>query len=274
MAVPTLIIVAPSASAISKSPDMPIESSGSDSPLLVSMASLSSRRPPKILWRSPSEAPNGATVMKGTKDVFKSDFEAAKKADLSSSSAYEKFIEKVDPDAFIDYIICRQFLLDTDTFNQKYWRTVDYGIRWRPILYDLDLIFDSAASRNIAYLYFNKSGTAAAHGSITYFYFSVALKTNAEWRQRFIERYVELVMTQFSEDRLNALLDQMVAELEPEMSRHIARWGHPKSVSAWKSDVETLRKKFTQRPAYALEHMRKEFNLSNAELDALIAKYR
>ena len=217
---------------------------------------------------------NGSTAMKGTKDVFKSDFEAAKKADLSSSSAYEKFIEKVDPDAFIDYIICRQFLLDTDTFNQKYWRTVDYGIRWRPILYDLDLIFDSAASRNIAYLYFNKSGTAAAHGSITYFYFSVALKTNAEWRQRFIERYVELVMTQFSEDRLNALLDQMVAELEPEMSRHIARWGHPKSVSAWKSDVETLRKKFTQRPAYALEHMRKEFNLSNAELDALIAKYR
>ena len=216
---------------------------------------------------------NGATVMKGTKDVFKKDFEMAKKANLSSDAAYEEYIKKVDPDAFIDYVICRQFLLDTDTFNQKYWRTVDYGIRWRPILYDLDLVFDSGPTRNVAHLYFNKEGTPAAHGSITYFHFSVALKTNAAWRQKFIERYVELVCTQFGNERLNALLDQMVSELEPEMARHIKRWGNPKSVSSWKSEVETLRKKFTQRPQYALEHMRKEFKLSESELNALIEKY-
>ena len=216
---------------------------------------------------------NGSTAMKGTRDVFKADFNAAKKANLSTDSAYEKFIEKVDPDAFMDYVICRQFLIDCDCFNQKYWRTVDYGIRWRPILYDLDLVFDSGPSRNIAYLYFNKDGTPAAHGSITYFYFSVALKTNPGWRQRFVERYVELVCTHFNNERLNALLDQMISELEPEMERHIARWKHPSSVSAWKSEVETLRKKFTQRPQYALEHMRKEFKLSQSDLDALIAKY-
>ncbi len=217
---------------------------------------------------------NGATVMKGTKDVFKADFDMARKANLSSDAAYEKFIEKVDPDAFIDYVICRQFLVDTDTFNQKYWRTVDYGIRWRPILYDLDLIYDSGPSRDLAYLYFNKSGTAAAHGSITYFYFTVALRTNPGWRQRFIERYVELVMTQFHPDRLNALLDQMVSELEPEMERHIKRWNNPKSVSEWKKEVEVLRKKFTQRPEYALKHLRKEFSIPQSELDALIAKYQ
>ena len=65
----------------------------------------------------------------------------------------------------------------------------------------------------------------------------------------------------------------MVAELEPEMERHIARWKSPSSVSAWKSEVETLRKKFTQRPQYALEHIRKEFKISESEMNALIAKY-
>ena len=217
---------------------------------------------------------NGATAMKGTNKEFKSVFKAAADANLSSDSAYEKFIEKVDPDAVIDYVIARQYLLDTDSFNQKYWRTVDYRIRWRPILYDLDFAFDSGATRNIAHLYFNKEGTPSNNGSLTYFYFSVALRTNAGWRQRFVERYVELVMTQFSAERMTALLDQMTAELEPEMARHIERWKYPRSVSEWKKAIESLRNKLIQRPDNALEHIRKEFKLSTEELEALKAKYR
>ncbi len=217
---------------------------------------------------------NGATAMKGTNTEFKKVFNAAKNADLSSDSAYEKFIEKVDPDAFIDYVICRQFFVETDSFNQKYWRTNDYKLRWRPILYDLDYcFFSSGADRNMAHLYFNKDGTPSHNGSLTYFYFTVALRTNPGWRQKFIERYVELAMTQFSAERTTALLDQVVSELEPEMERHIERWNHPKSMSAWKSNVESLRNKLIKRPAIALEHLRKEFKLSNAEMDALIAKY-
>ncbi len=216
---------------------------------------------------------NGAIARKGTTTEFKSVFNAAKNANLSTDSAYEKFIEKVDPDAFIDYVICRQVFCDTDCFNQKYWRTTDYRIRWRPLLYDLDLILSSSASRNIGYLYFNKAGTPSHNGSLTYFYFTVALRTNPGWRQKFIERYVELVMTQLSSDRLTALLDQMTAELEPEMARHIARWKHPGSVSSWKSSVKALRDKVSKRPMLALQHIQKEFKISDSELNALIAKY-
>ena len=217
---------------------------------------------------------NGSTAMKGTKDVFKKDFEMAKNADLSSDSAYQKFIQKVDPDAFIDYVICRQYLLDTDSFNQKYWRTIDYGIRWRPILYDMDFAFRSAASRNIANLYFNRGGTPSNNGSLTYFWFSCALRTNKAWSQKFVERYVELMMTQFSAQNMTALLNRMVKELEPEMERHIAKWGYPTSISKWKSEIDALRKKLEQRPQYALEHLRKEFKISTSDMNALIAKYQ
>ena len=217
---------------------------------------------------------NGSIAMKGTNTEFKKVFNAAKNADLSSDSAYEQFIQKVDPDAFIDYVICRQFFVETDSFNQKYWRTNDYKIRWRPILYDLDYcFFSSGADRNMAHLYFNKEGTPSHNGSLTHFYFTVALRTNPGWRQRFIERYVELAMTRFSANSTTALLDRVASELEPEMERHIARWGHPKSMSAWKSSVQSLRNKLEKRPSIALEHLRKEFKLSTAEMDALIAKY-
>ena len=126
----------------------------------------------------------------------------------------------------------------------------------------------------MSHRYFNAEGTPSHNGSLTYFYFTVALRTNKGWRQRFIERYVELVMTRFSAENTTKLLDQMVSELEPEMERHIARWGHPKSVSAWKSNVEALRNKLIKRPDIALEQMRKEFNLSSAALDELIEKYK
>ncbi len=216
---------------------------------------------------------NGAVAIKGTNKEFKTVFNAAASANLSKDSAYETFIQKVDPDAFIDYVICRQYFLDTDSFNQKYWRTTDYQIRWRPILFDLDYILGNATG-SIAHRYFNSEGTPSANGSLTYFYFTVALRTNPGWKQRFIERYVELVLTQFSTERLTALLDQMESELEPEMERHIARWKYPKSVSAWKENVASLRRILEKRPDIVLGQIKKEFKLSDKEMNELIEKYK
>ncbi|MBR0424525.1 MAG: lamin tail domain-containing protein [Clostridia bacterium] len=216
---------------------------------------------------------NGATAMKGTNTDFKKIFNSAKNLNLSDDAKYQDFLEQVDEDYFIDYVICRTFMLETDTFNQKYWRTTDYKLKWRPILYDLDYCFMSSATRDIMHLYFNKAGQASAHGSMTYFYFTVALKTNESFRKKFVERYVEVVMTQFSAETLLELFDRVVAEYEPEMQRHIARWGHPKSYSAWQKEVASLRNKIEQRPSIVLEQVRKEFKYSQADMDALIAKY-
>ena len=216
---------------------------------------------------------NGSIAMKGDNKEFKSLFNASKNMNLSSDSKYESYLEKVDDDAFIDYVICRTFMLETDSFNQKYWRTTDYKIKWRPILYDLDYCFMSGADRDIMHLYFKKEGQPAAHGSLTHFYFTVALKTSPIWRQKFVERYVEVVMNDFSAERLLTLYDQVVSELEPEMERQIHRWSLPRSYSKWESAVRQLRNKIEKRPGVVLEQIRKEFNLSKDEMDAIIAKY-
>ena len=216
---------------------------------------------------------NGYTAMKGENTAWKSFFNQAKDANLSSESKYQAFLQYVDEDYFIDYVICRTFMLETDTFNQKYWRTTDYKIKWRPILYDLDFCFMSGVNRDIMHLYFNKKGTPSANGSLTYFYITVALKTNATFRQKFVERYVEVVYTQFTAERLLKLFDEIVAEMEPEMQRHIARWKQPSSYSKWQKEVQALRKKVAERPNVVLEQVRKEFNLSKAEMNEIIAKY-
>ena len=213
---------------------------------------------------------NGSIAMKGSNTEFKKIFKAQT---LSSESAYQSYAEKVDADAFMDYVICRTFMLETDTFNQKYWRTVDYKIKWRPILYDLDYCFMSKYDRDMMHVYFNKDGVAAAHGSLTKFYFTVSLKTNEEWKHRFFERYVEVVMTKFTAENLLKLFDQVVEEYRPEMERHIKKWGHPKSMSKWESEVATLRNKVEKRPTVVHEQIRKELKISKDEMNALIAKY-
>ena len=217
---------------------------------------------------------NGATAIKGSNKEFKKVFNAAADANLHSDSAYEKFIQKVDPDAFIDYVICRQYIDDIDSFNQKYWRTTDYSIRWRPILYDLDFCLRGSVTGNMSHRYFNIEGTPSHNGTLTYFYFTVALRTNKGWRERFVERYVELIMTRFSAENMTKLLDQMVSELEPEMARHIERWSHPKSVAVWKENIEKFRVKLQKRPEIVLEQVRKEFGLSTAAMNELIEKYK
>ena len=216
---------------------------------------------------------NGSIAMKGTNKEFKSIFNYAKNAKLSDDAKYNEFLEKVDEDYFIDYVICRTFMLETDTFNQKYWRTTDYKIKWRPILYDLDYCFMSGVNRDIMHLYFKKEGQAAAHGSLTYFYFTVALNRNAQFRKKFVERYVEVVMTEFTSEKLLALFDQVVAEYEPEMQRHIDRWHHPSSYSSWQKNIKELRNKIAQRPSVVLEQVRKEFDYSKEEMNQLIEKY-
>ena len=158
-------------------------------------------------------------------------------------------------------------------FNQKYWRTTDYAVKWRPVFYDLDFAFKTA-ERDMIGQYFNAKGVPSADKSLTYFEIYIGLRKNKAWRDYCVERYVEVVETYFNADRATALLDQMVAALAPEMPRQIARWGKPYSMDEWEDQVEQLRYFVENRPAYALENMRKYFGVSQEELDALIAKYQ
>lgn len=215
---------------------------------------------------------NGGIATQGNNKEWKSVFNYAKTANLSSTSAYASFCEKVDVDYFIDYVIIQTYIGNTDMFNQKYWRTQDYSIRWRPILYDLDFGFRSSKT-NIAHHYFDYGGTPSHNGTLTYFYITCALRTNDAFCNQYVERYVEVVCTYFNSERMLALIDTMEAEYETEMARQISRWGSFSSVSAWKSNLDNLRVIVKKRPAIALEQLRKEFGLTQSELDTLIAKY-
>ncbi len=214
-----------------------------------------------------------STVIKGDNDDIKRVRSFAETKDLSDDAVFEEFSQWVDVAYFTDYFIAQTYICNSDMFNQKYWRSTDYAVKWRPVFYDLDFAFKTA-ERDMIGQYFNSKGVPSADKSLTYFEIYIGLKENAAWREYCVERYVEVVETYFNAERATALLDKMVAVMRPEMPRQIARWGKPYSMDAWEEQIKQLRYFVENRPAYALENMRKYFRISQDELDALIAKYQ
>lgn len=192
---------------------------------------------------------------------------------LSDNALYEEFLQWVDAEYFMDYIIVQSYTANSDMFNQKYWRAQDYSVKWRPIFFDLDFVFRSATRTNVLSAYFNEEGVPSANGTLSNMDIPCGLLENQQWREQFVERYVEVVMTYFDPDRMSQLLDEMVAVMEPEMQRHISKWGHPKSYNTWLSEIEELRKIVIARPKYALDAVQNFFGVSDELMQSYIDKY-
>jgi len=63
--------------------------------------------------------------------------------------------------------------------------------------------------------------------------------------------------------------DKMIAELEPEMERHIKRWGQPSSMSSWKNAVANTRRIVSGRTEVVKKQLKNYFNLSDERMREL-----
>ncbi len=211
------------------------------------------------------------TRLAGEKADMKRIREYAVGRDLSNDALFAEFCQWVDEDYFTDYVIAQTFFANGDMFNQKYWRSQDYAVKWRPVFFDLDLGFSASnPSRNILPEYFKPEGVPSQDLSITNMDIFCGFRKNPGWCDRFCARYVYVVYNMLTSERLTALLDAYKAELAPEMQRHIEKWGDPSSVSAWEKYVSSLRDCLAQRRDYALKALQKEFGFSNEKMQSYI----
>ena len=176
----------------------------------------------------------------GTNTEFKNVRAYARTHDISNDANYQKLLEWVDEDAFIDYMAAQTFFSNSDMYNQKYWRATDYSVKWRPIFFDLDwCLREGSVSRNIIGAYFRDEGVPSANGSMSNMDIPAALIENDTFREKYIKRYAELLNTQFAPERLVSVLDKLSKEMEPEMRAPYAHaGGTPSSVSVWKNNVD------------------------------------
>lgn len=153
-----------------------------------------------------------------------------------TAERYAEFTKWVDAESIADYLIAREYFPDADMFNQKYWRTTDYKVRWRAIFYDSDFALSSERGDVLGH-YFNVVGVPSADGSLSQMDLYCGLRSNEEWSDYFITRYIYVTKYYLNNDRLLPLFDSMVDTIQPEMDRQIARWGRPESRSHWENEI-------------------------------------
>ena len=211
------------------------------------------------------------TVLSGSNSDLLKVRSFALNGDLSSDANFAKLASWIDVDYFNDYLAAESFFANGDMFNQKYWRSQDNTVKWRPIFYDLDLALGST-NRDILSNYFVAAGVPSRDGSLTNMDIYVGLKKNRAWRLQFAERYIYLIYNYFDAEDLTKTFDEMVAELEPEMGRHIQRWGTPSSVTQWKANLSEIRYFLENRQEKALQQIKNYFGLSDAQMQEFTDK--
>ncbi len=229
--------------------------------------------------------PENVDLIKGNSNVLDGSFDEYEKLEeflennsLKNEENYKKACEMVDVDELIDYWSCVIFFCNTDSGNIKFYKDRTEGSKWRWILYDLDwgLFSGSCEDYNMFEEVFNPNGHGVGNSFSTLVLCS--FMKNDEFEDKFFRRFAELLNTSLSTDRLLALFDEMVLEIQNEMPYHIERWKRdeladmsscPLSVKSWQNGCNSVRNVILGRREQLIEDMKERFGLSNAYLEEI-----
>ena len=168
--------------------------------------------------------------------------------DMSIDANYEQVEEQLNVLSLIDYMILNTHVVCMDwlNWNTSWWRGRNpngEARKWRYALWDLDATFGHYIN------YTNIPNTNAdadpcygedlpddfeGHGAMI-----GALMANEKFHSLYVNRYADLNNSFFTCDYMYALLDSMIASIQPEMQGQINRWGG--SMTEWMENVQELK---------------------------------
>ncbi|MEA1896475.1 MAG: CotH kinase family protein [Bacteroidota bacterium] len=201
---------------------------------------------------------------------------------LSSPANYQHFKTLVDVEECMNYFITGIYSGHGDWIynnnnNLRIWRPRTQDGIWRWLLYDTDGAFQTSSSRGIA--------SALAYSTIL-----SELMENEEARSYFINTFSALLNNAFAPERAFHMIDSLKLLIEPDVSRHIAKWKNTDeygslaewktpgaegyiqiddgymgpcldSYAQWESKFGSMRNVAQQRPPWLLNELKTVFNL-------------
>ena len=195
------------------------------------------------------------SVSSGSSDEYVSLMDWIKRNDLENDDNYAYIASKIDISNYINYMQVEIFADNRDWLanNIKIWNCTNPQTPWRWFLYDIDWGFGlkSYNEKNSFNYVLSESGRWQP---LLY-----ALLANNNFKTTFINQFTTLLHTNFETSKTNAAIEQMMSEINAEISRDQKRW----SLDASKMD-EHLRiiKQFAiDRPSNLILHLQEYFKL-------------
>ena len=169
--------------------------------------------------------------------------------DMTDPTNYEYVSSQLHPLSLIDYYILNSYIVSADwlNWNTAWWRgrhPDGDAKRWRYALWDMDASF----GHYINYTGVPDTGPGADPcnpegmgdvGGQGHIPVLNALFENETFNNTYLNRWADLGNTAFSCQNMHAVLDSMVAVIEPEMERQFGRWGG--NLAGWQAELQELR---------------------------------
>lgn len=193
---------------------------------------------------------------------------------LTSQENYDYVTTMMDVDNYIDFYIANIYIANTDWphNNIEFWRkrtaydpTAPYGLdgRWRWVLKDTDFGFGGSDLADP--VHHNTLSYAAAPlgfgGAEWPNFLFRQLLLNETFRNKFINRFADMLNTTFIPERIISILYEARDEITSEIQNHISRWNHIGSFENWNQNINTIVNFAQERPAIQQMHIRDQFAL-------------
>lgn len=175
--------------------------------------------------------------------------------DLTSTEAYEHVRTQLDLDDFIDYTLLQIYSANTDwpAHNTHFYRPKTPGGRWRAIVWDSDNGFGADTysqvdSDIVSHLLDYSHPETEGRDTLLF----RKLVANRGFRERFLSRAEELLVTTLAPAHVIDLIDRLSGELAPDIAYETARWP---TTSVWADHIQQLRDFAGARPDYVRQHL-------------------
>ena len=183
-----------------------------------------------------------------------------KKEDLNDPENLAAVEAQLDIDNLFTHAAFEIILGNVDFTNVRIYRVP--GGKWRYLLFDVEACWRNLERTPIEYYIkpLNAKIQGFRHEPLN------ALLKVPEMKDRFLRRVSELLTTVFRWDRVESRFDEVIAQLEPILPRHIERWKNMK-LSNWKKNIHATKYYARVRPKKIPEMLRKAMKLTKAEYE-------
>jgi len=201
-------------------------------------------------------------VRRGTTKHYNDMLQYMRDHDLRDHKAYEHVKTLMEVENYMDYMTVQIYIDNRDAGgNIKFWRPATESGRWRWILYDTDwgygLHKSKAYDHNTLNFHLEPDGPKWPNPPWSTFILRNLMR-NEEFRLQFVNRLSDHMNTYFIPERTIAHLDSLVEIYDPEMKRHIKRWGLSRRRRT--KHIDRIKEFAQKRPAYVREDVQKRFN--------------
>lgn len=218
----------------------------------------------------------------GSNTEYRAMVKRLKNSDPANNAEDRAYLDaNIDVDNLIEYMALEMFVGNSDIGNTRFYRLhgtdpeTGEPYKWKWIWYDADWGF-WAARFNSPYSFTKTTGMGEKNIDNTIF--MTVLKV-PEYREKFLRKLGDIFQT-FTTDFMIEVLDQCVAEVEPEMEWHFTRWAeqHDQMVVGewpttkdgarryWEKHINQLKNTLKRRPYILWGQVKEAFKLTDEEM--------